>query len=129
MLLSDGVVSVNLPDLLMWVDEWVWTPAVVSRSYSITGAEIIESGDRQSGRPITLDTLDACVLTRTQLDALRTLQVQTGSHWTLTGLRGQTWAVLPAETDWLKADPWWHAETPGPGQQHTATLRLAEVAE
>lgn len=46
--------SVTLPDDLLWADEHAWTPAVASVSYLLTGALLIESAARQTGRPITL---------------------------------------------------------------------------
>ncbi len=43
-----------LPDDLLWVDEHAWTSVVTSTSYLITGALLIQSANRQAGRPITL---------------------------------------------------------------------------
>lgn len=51
--LADSIM-LPLPDDLLWVDEHVWTPAVTSTSYLITGALLIQSATRQAGRPITL---------------------------------------------------------------------------
>ena len=51
--LSDGQ-ELTLPDDLLWSDEYTWTPAVASVSYLITGALLIQSAVRQSGRHITV---------------------------------------------------------------------------
>lgn len=48
--------EVTLPDDLRWTDEFSWVPAVQDRTYSLTGALIIETSTRQAGRPITLQS-------------------------------------------------------------------------
>lgn len=53
--LSDGAVSVELPDDLLWIDEHAWTPVEQTVSTSITGAAIVDIGTRVNGRPITLE--------------------------------------------------------------------------
>lgn len=46
--------GIALPDDLLWVDEFDWSPTVQSTDYSLTGSLIIQTGTRQAGRPITL---------------------------------------------------------------------------
>ena len=50
--------TLTLPDDLRWVDEHLWTPAVASASYLLTGELLVESATRQAGRPITLQAPD-----------------------------------------------------------------------
>lgn len=45
---------VTLPDDLMWVDEYAWSPAVASVSYLLNGALMVQSATKQAGRPITM---------------------------------------------------------------------------
>lgn len=52
--LSNGQVTLALPDALEWVDEFGWSPVVSTRSYTTTGALLVEEAIRQAGRPITL---------------------------------------------------------------------------
>lgn len=52
-LLTDGVTPVSLPGDLQWVDE-PWSPVQQSVDYSVTGALLVESAEKQAGRPITL---------------------------------------------------------------------------
>ena len=63
--------TLMLPDDLRWIDEHLWTPAVASASYLLTGALLIESATRQSGRPITLQAPDDMAwVSRTTVDQL-----------------------------------------------------------
>jgi hypothetical protein len=68
--LTDGVALV-LPDDLVWSDEHVWSPAVASVSYLLTGALLVQSATRQAGRPITLvGAPDMAWVTRAVVDTL-----------------------------------------------------------
>ena len=63
--------TLTLPDDLQWTDEHLWTPAVASASYLLTGALLIESATRQAGRPITLQAPDDMAwVSRTTVDRL-----------------------------------------------------------
>ncbi len=68
--LSDELM-LTLPDDLLWSDEHAWSPAVASVSYLITGALLVQSAIRQTGRPITLTGApDMAWVTRSVLGAL-----------------------------------------------------------
>jgi hypothetical protein len=57
MILQDygpGGVSVALPDDLRWVDEFEWTAIARKSTYTCSGALLIQEGEKQAGRPITL---------------------------------------------------------------------------
>lgn len=45
--------TVELPDDLAWPDRYSWQAVDVSVEYSLTGAAIIQSAEKQAGRPIT----------------------------------------------------------------------------
>lgn len=78
----DSQQHLHLPDDLLWVDEYAWTPATSSVSYLLTGALLVQSGTRQSGRPITLIAApDMAWVTRTTLNTL------------------YDWAALPLSAD------------------------------
>lgn len=53
--LSDGTTSLELDSQMEWTDRNAWSPVVASASYSLTGALVIETATRQTGRPITLE--------------------------------------------------------------------------
>jgi hypothetical protein len=50
---ASGTTAV-LPDALDWTDEFAWAAVQQTRTYTTTGALLIEEATRQSGRPITL---------------------------------------------------------------------------
>lgn len=50
--------EILLPNDLLWVDEFRWTPVASSSWYSLAGSLIIEQGVKLAGRPITLEPPD-----------------------------------------------------------------------
>ena len=46
--------AIELPDDLVWSDEFTWTPGLQTTSYTLTGALIVETGIKLAGRTITL---------------------------------------------------------------------------
>jgi hypothetical protein len=69
--MSISLDAVSLPSDLIWVDEFDWTPIEQTKSYTLTGSLVIESGQKQAGRPITLVGGDnAAWATRDQVSAL-----------------------------------------------------------
>lgn len=50
--------EIALPDGLLWKDEFNWTATISNVTYSLTGALIIDTGTKQTGRPITLEPPD-----------------------------------------------------------------------
>lgn len=72
--------TLNLPDDLLWADEYAWRAVEQTTQYTITGALLVEAAERQAGRPITLEGgPNWGWLTRAQLEQLR------------------AWAALPAQ--------------------------------
>lgn len=52
--LTFGATTLVLPEDLRWVDEFDWPKVEQARSYTFSGALVLESRVRQAGRPITL---------------------------------------------------------------------------
>lgn len=50
-LLLDGL---ELPDGLVWINEYDWTPTAQSQSRTLTGSLVIETAQKVGGRPMTL---------------------------------------------------------------------------
>lgn len=81
-------VTVILPDALNWVDEYTWSPVEQTKTYTTTGALLIEEGVKQAGRPITLEgDADRTWCTRALVDQLHAWAHTPGIVLTLT-LRG-----------------------------------------
>lgn len=86
--LTLGTTMVTLPDALNWTDEYTWSPVQQSKTYTTTGALLIEEALMKSGRPITLEgSEDRTWCTRALVDQLRAWAVTPGIVLELT-LRG-----------------------------------------
>lgn len=91
--LTQGAVTVTLPDDLDFPDEFDWTPVKQTKTYSVTGALLVEIGRRQTGRLMTLQGGDTYAwLSRADVDALRTMVEDTFTDMTLV-FRGVTYTV------------------------------------
>ena len=87
-LLTQGATTVTLPDALSWADEYTWSPVQQSKTYTTTGALLIEEGVKQAGRPITLEgSEDRTWCTRALVDQLHAWAQTPAMVLTLT-LRG-----------------------------------------
>lgn len=86
--LTKDATTLTLPDALNWVDELSWSPVQQTKTYTTTGALLIEEGVRQAGRPITLEgSQDTTWCTRDMVLTLRTWASAPGAVMTLV-LRG-----------------------------------------
>lgn len=73
-----------------WVDEFSWSPVAQTKTYTTTGALLIEEGTRQAGRPITLEgRIDTAWCPRSMVDQLRAWAATPGIVLSLT-IRGVT---------------------------------------
>jgi hypothetical protein len=64
--------ELELPNDLLWSDEFDWSPLESTNTYTLTGALIIEQGVRQAGRPISLTAdPELAWVTRTTVQTLR----------------------------------------------------------
>ena len=52
---TPSATTLTLPDALSWADELSWSSVEQTKTYTTTGALLIEESVRQSGRPITLE--------------------------------------------------------------------------
>jgi hypothetical protein len=94
MILTDGTTTINLPNDIIWVDELSWSSVEQSADYSLTGALVIESWQRQAGRKITLKSpADQAVLPRSTINILRTWWNTPEKTMSLT-IRGVTRTVV-----------------------------------
>ena len=81
-------ITLTLPDALSWADEYSWSPVEQTKTYTTTGALLIEEGTKQAGRPITLEgDADRTWCTRAVVDQLHAWAATTSLVLTLT-LRG-----------------------------------------
>jgi hypothetical protein len=122
-----------LPDDLLWSDEHVWTPAVSSVSYLLTGALLVQSATRQAGRPITLiGPSDMAWVTRATLETLRSWAAvalsDTSGRFTLTLANGRTFTVAFRHQDTaIEAEPVLGIPARSDADFYRLTLRLMEI--
>lgn len=126
--LADSV-SLSLPDDLLWTDEHAWSPAVSSVSYLITGALLIQSATRQSGRPITLvGPADMAWVTRAVVDALYDWASVPAQSFELTAADARVFTVVFRHQDTaIEAEPILGIPSRSPSDFYRLTLRLMEV--
>lgn len=68
---APSATTVTLPDALNWIDEYTWSPVEQTKTYTTTGALLIEEAVKQSGRPHTLEgSEDRTWCTRALVDQL-----------------------------------------------------------
>lgn len=120
--------SVGLPADMLWRDEFNWPTVIRSTEYALTGALIVDVGQRLAGRPITLaGSTDGGWVTRATVDALRVLASALPGQYVLTLADGRSFNVVFAPEDALTADPVVDFSDPGVDAWYVVTVKLIEV--
>lgn len=95
--LTAGATTIVLPPDLYWEDEFGWTPVEQTEERGVTGAQIIDLGERIGGRPMTLGPDpgggESAWIHRGALDDLYALAEVPGQEMTL-NLRGLARTVM-----------------------------------
>lgn len=127
--LSDGVTTLDLDPDLFWEDEFSWQPVEQALERSITGALVVDVGERIAGRPITLRPEDdrSGWITRATMAQLKTWASVPGQQLTLT-LRSVEHRVMYRHQDRaIDAEPRVHYADPQPTDWLLATLRFITI--
>lgn len=126
--LAYGATSLTLHDDMLWTDEYAWSVVAQRREYTITGAQILDAGAKQSGRPITLaGDASGGWLARSVVEALAAAAAIPGQEFTLT-LRGvEHTVVFDHSSQALDAEPIWDVHDPASADFYVVTLRFIEV--
>lgn len=127
--LSDQFDAIILPPDMAWTDEFEWTPVVQDANHTLTGALIVECAEKQTGRPITLQSGDdRAWITGDKLQLLQTWAARAGGYFGLV-IRGQMRTVIFRHQDApaLEAEPvMFHGDEPGTGE-FKVTIKLQEI--
>lgn len=92
-LTKDGT-SLELPEDLLWTDEFSWSAVSQSTQRGIDGHLIVDAMERMGGRPITLmGDGDSAWITRADLLTLKAWAAIAGQEFDL-DVRGQAWTVI-----------------------------------
>ena len=127
--LTVGTTTLELHPDLLWADEFTWTPVEQSVQRTITGALIVSTAVRLSGRPITLQPEDdeSAWTPKADLDTLRQWAAGASTVLQLT-LRGQVHDVIFRHQDGaINATPVKHMSDSAAGDWYLVTLRLMEI--
>lgn len=127
--LTDGASTIELPDDLVWADEWGWCEADQSFARSVTGAMIIQSAARTGGREITLEPPDnGGWILRSTLEQLQAWAGTPDLEMTLT-LRGANYTVMfrPNGGSPIEAKDLFHFTDPLPEHFVVATFKFITV--
>lgn len=131
--LTDGVTSITLSDDMGWSDEYAWSPVVQTVTNTLTGALIIETATKKTGRPITLATdsgsTPAGLITRADLLQLKTWEAVPGQTLQLT-LRGIAYTVVfrNHEKPAVEATPLIDYATPLDSDPYIVTLKFMVIS-
>lgn len=125
---NDTQEAVELPQDLRWIDEHDWSAvAQSSPERTLSGAQIIQQGVKQAGRPITLSA-DYVWLPLSTVQKLRDWTDVPELKMAYTHYDGRVFQVIFAlHEQALKAEPV-HFTTPELGsEQYIATIKLLTV--
>lgn len=126
--------SVSLPPDLQWTDELAWVALGATSTVSLTGAELIQTGTLQAGRPVTLQGGDNFAwINYATVQALLALAAVAGATYTLTLPDGRTLPVrFVVEGTPVEAAPVAWRATPDTtvrdALQYIPTIRLKTVS-
>jgi len=115
----------TLPDDLIWVDEYDWTPVQQSVGYTLSGALLVQTGAKLAGRPITLSGgADHGWALRSLIDTLQG-KLSIATAMTLILHDARSFDVLWRHGDKpLEAKPVTDYSDPGTTDPYVLTLRL-----
>lgn len=120
--------SVSLPADMTWIDEFNWPTVIRAREYALTGALIVDSGQRLAGRPITLqgDSSGGWIM-RSTVDALRVLACELPGEFVLSLADGSAFNVIFDADDPIRAEPIFPIADPDAAFWYLVTIKLIEV--
>lgn len=122
---------VQIPRQMVWVDEFAWTPVEKTTGYSTTGALLVDVGERQAGRPITLQATDEHGwMARSLVQEVRALAADPEGVYTFTHADGREFLVMfAAGDDAVSAVPisGTRPELPADNYPYVTTVRLVEI--
>lgn len=121
----------ELPDRLIWTDEYSWSPVVSEARYGTEGSLLLHVGTRKAGRPITLDgRVSNAWISRAQCDQVYAWAAIAGASFELV-LRGvaRTVSFDRSNGGGFQADPIWRVldSEHGPELLYLPSFKFMEV--
>ena len=125
--MSTTLDAVTLPEDLLWVDEYAYTPVKQTVAIALDGSQIIEAAAQSAGRPITLQGGDNYAwIDKATLELLRLKQATPGLQMTLI-LLGVSYNVLFVQPGGIEAKPIIDYSDPDSSDLYSVTLKFFEV--
>ncbi|MGB0732113.1 MAG: hypothetical protein ACPGPF_00060 [Pontibacterium sp.] len=119
--------SIELPADMRWQDEFDYSAVRQTQSYALSGTLVLQEGQRQAGRPITLTTGDDVWATRATVAALYALAQLPNNPLTLVLHEREFTVQFRHDAAAVTAVPVVPYAQPDSGDFYTLTLRLIEV--
>lgn len=120
--------ALSLPADLIWTDEFDWSPIEQTASYTLTGGLVIETGQRQAGRAITLAGSEVSGWADRQTVAALYAKLTLSGALTLTLNDGRVFTVTFRHNDTpVAADPIVDYRLPEGSDYYSLIVRLMEV--
>ncbi|MBF0186010.1 MAG: hypothetical protein HQM06_16695 [Magnetococcales bacterium] len=115
--------DLRLPDELLWIDRYTWSPVAQESARSINGRVIHFTASLSGGRPITLEAREGMTwFTSTQVQTLSILAAQAGA-WFVLLWEDETFHVVFRHHDQPALDL--HELIPGhPQGLHVGSIKL-----
>jgi len=86
--------DIELPDDLLWVNEYQWQPVAQETERTLTGALLVQEQAKLYGREIELSGEQSGWVTRATVDALKTMEAEPGKIMTLTLPDNRTFQII-----------------------------------
>jgi hypothetical protein len=120
--------AIQLPNGVVWTDEYDWSPTQQAKSYTLTGALVLETSIKLAGRPITLQgRIDSGWVKRSVVEALYA-KLDDNVDMTLTYHDNRVFTVrFDHEAKPIDSAPVQDFPIPKDTQPHTLILRLLTV--
>lgn len=128
-LIKSGGEQIDLPDDLLWTEEFQWSPVVAVQSYTLTGALVIDQAVRRAGRPISLvGPADMAWVTRQTVRTLHAWAAEADARAVLALRDGRQFTVAFRHADGaIEAEPVLGLPAWRDGDWYRLTLRLVEI--
>lgn len=129
--LSRNGETLQLDSDLQWIDEFSWSRVQQAREYSLTGALLLDEGEKQSGQPITLQPSDesSAWMSRGLARQLKAWSEEAERVFTLS-INGQSFDVafrVDEDQPGVTATPVVFFSDPDDGDDFAVTLRFITV--
>ena len=121
--------TIELPDDLLWIDEFDWNPVAQEIDRTLTGGLIIQEQSKLYGRPVTLSgENNSGWVTRATVNQVVTLSESANSTLSLTLPDSRVLSVIFDRANGsIMAQPLFYSSNPALDDYYSITIRLLTV--